>query len=95
MSPLLPFSPPTSPIRLDKVPRPPREIMIPTLQLLIVLIIDQPLTPEMMKQAEIGSRRPQRLAEHSVFARKMVHPSSPALPTVFKGDVPLTQRALY
>jgi hypothetical protein len=55
MSSLLPLSPPIPPIRLDKIPRPPRKIMIPTLQLLVILIVDQPLAPEMMKQAKVWS----------------------------------------
>ena len=89
MSPLLRLSPPISPVRFDKVPGPPREIMIPTLQLFVVLVVDQPLTPEMVKQAKVWSRGPQRLAEHGVFAREMVHPSSPALASDFEGNVPL------
>jgi hypothetical protein len=55
MSPLLSFSSATSAIRLDKVPWRPSQVMVPTQKLLVVLVVNQSLPPEMVEKAEIRS----------------------------------------
>lgn len=68
--------------------------MIPTLQLLQILTIDQPSLPQVFKQPEIRSRSPQRLPAHRVFVRQMLHTHFPCLPPLITRHFPVAQRAL-
>jgi hypothetical protein len=55
MPPLIPVSPATSTVCLDKVARRPSQVMVSTQQLLVVLVVNQSLPPEMVEKAEIRS----------------------------------------
>lgn len=73
----LALSPGPPPIRAHKIPQrqppPPRQPVIPALQLLQVLIPNQPLLPQMLKQVEIGSRGGEALAKRKVVLGQMRH----------------------
>jgi hypothetical protein len=95
MSPLLPLPPATSSIRLDKVPRRVLQVMIPSIQLLEIMIINQALPPKMLKQSKIRPRRLQRLSKHSMLGRQMQHPSIPTRPPILTRIRPVAQRTLH
>jgi hypothetical protein len=84
MPPLIPVSPATSTVCLDKVARRPSQVMVSTQQLLVVLVVNQSLRPEVVEQAEIRSRGPQRVSKHGMRVRDVLHPGTPASPTVVR-----------
>jgi hypothetical protein len=84
MSPLLSFPTATSAVGLNKVARRSSQVMIPTQQLLVVLVVNQSLPPEVVEQVEIRSRGPQRMPKHGMIARDVLHPGTPARSTVFR-----------
>jgi hypothetical protein len=92
--PLFSLSPSVSPIRLDKVSRWSAQVVVSSQKLLVILVINQPSPPQVVEQVEVGSGCPQRLAEHDMVARQMLHASGPTVPTVTGSHGPVTQRAL-
>lgn len=56
------------PIRLDKVCHRTRQIVISALQLLEVVVIDQALLPQVVKEVEVWAAGAQRLPPHRVRA---------------------------
>jgi hypothetical protein len=68
--------------------------MVSAQELLIVLVVNQPSPPEVMEHIKVGPRRPQRVAEHDMVARQMLHASGPTVPAVTRRDGPVTQRTL-
>jgi hypothetical protein len=93
--PAIPPSPPTSAFSHDEVPWHPIQVMISSTQLLQVLIINQPFSPQMLKQTKIRPRVPQRLPHHRMVRRKMHHPRMPARSVIITRHRPLAQRALH
>lgn len=76
-----PPPPPLHPPRHRKILGRPRQIMIPALQLLQILIINEPLLPQMLKEVEIRPARPQT-RPHEVVPRNMRHARPPRRPPV-------------
>ena len=80
MSPAIPImSPPI--IHLNKVARRMCQVMIPTFKLLEIRIVDQPPLPQVLEEAEVWSRRTQRLPTHRVFVGQMLHAHAPRMST--------------
>lgn len=69
--------------------------MIPALQLLQILIINQPLLPQMLKEAEIRPRRAKPLAERKVLVSEMIHLELPRGGAVVARRRPVAQRAAH
>jgi hypothetical protein len=66
----------------DKVGRRTCKIVVSSLQLLQVLIIDQSLLPEVLKEVEIRATGSQSLAKDAVVKAHMLHTLLPGYPSV-------------
>lgn len=62
--------------------RQPFQVVVPSLQFLQVLIVDQPLVPEVLEKTKVGSTCLQSLASDGVYVSNMVHPHVPGHPPV-------------
>jgi hypothetical protein len=82
-------------IRLDISPRRMRQVMIAAIQLLQILLVNQPPIPQESEQLEIWSRRPQCLSAHSVFQGQVLHAHIPGHPSELGRRFPVAQWALY
>lgn len=94
MSPTIPImSPPI--IHLNKVARRMCQVMIPTFKLLEIRIVNQPPLPQVLKQAEIRSRRTQRLPTRRMFVCQMLHAHAPRMSTQVARRCPVAQWTLH
>lgn len=69
------------------------EVMVPALELLEVLVVDEALLPEVGEEMEVWAAPLERLAEHGVGVRNVFHPRLPRCPAVVPRAVEVAQRA--
>lgn len=73
----------------------PGQVVVSSLQLLQVLVVNQPFVPEVMEETEVRSARLQGLPALEVFVCDMIHPAVPRnLPIVAK-VFPVAERASH
>lgn len=87
-----PVSPLPPPSRHSEIGRRARQVMVTALELLQVLVVDQPLLPEMLEEMEIGSAGPKSDAEQVVIC-DMLHATVPGRPPILISVFEVTQRA--
>lgn len=71
------------------------QIMVPSLQLFQVLVVDQPLAPEVLEKTKVGPAPLKRLAVLDVFESDVVHAHIPGRPPVIVGVSEFAQWALH
>lgn len=73
------------PVRLDKVARPRRQVVVPALEFLEVVVVDEAGLPQVLEEMEVWAARSQRLAEHDVVGCQVLHAQVPRVGAVLVG----------
>ena len=73
----------------------PVQIVVTSLQFFQVLVVDQPLAPEVLEKSKVGPARLERLAALRMFGGDVIHPHVPGGPPAVGTVLEIAQWALH